>query len=232
MEQHEKTYANNNNGLRPGEYNLLFKLIVIGDCKVGKSDLVTVFAHDEFGVAASPTIGVEFALKTVDIDSKRCKLQIWDATGDARFKTIISSYFRGCDALLVAYDVTNRNSFDHVIQWISQARKLIDDSARNTLIVLIACKADLDPESKEQRVVSREEGEELAGRLGMSFFETSAKNRTGINEMFASVVGDVIAVHRANPPIRHSQVVCCCGHPPGYHEQLHRRAIESICCVQ
>lgn len=228
-EQHEQTYANNNNGLRPGEYNLLFKLIVIGDCKVGKSDLVTAFAHDEFGVAASPTIGVEFALKTVDVDSKRCKLQIWDATGDHRYRTIISSYFRGCDAILVAYDVTNRDSFNHVSQWISEARELINQGPRNSSVVLVACKTDID--SKEH-VVSKEEGEALANRFGISFFETSAKNRTGINEMFASVVGDVIAIHRANPRIRQSQTVCCCGHPLGYHEQIHRRVIESVCCVQ
>ena len=102
------------------DYDYLFKLVLIGDSGVGKSCLLLRFADDSFTDSYISTIGVDFRFRTVTIDKKTVKLQIWDTAGQERFRTITSAYYRGAHGIIMVYDVTSEESFEHVEEWLSK----------------------------------------------------------------------------------------------------------------
>ncbi|KAM7158904.1 ras-related protein Rab-2B isoform 2-T2 [Molossus nigricans] len=158
-------------------YAYLFKYIIIGDTGVGKSCLLLQFTDKRFQPVHDLTIGVEFGARMVNIDGKQIKLQIWDTAGQESFRSITRSYYRGAAGALLVYDITRRETFNHLTSWLEDARQ---HSSSNMVIMLIGNKSDLE----SRRDVKREEGEAFAREHGLVFMETSAKTACNVEEVF------------------------------------------------
>lgn len=160
------------------DYDYLFKLLVIGDSGVGKSSLVQRFADDTFVDTYISTIGVDFKIKTVMIQDKKVKLQIWDTAGQERFRSITSSYYRGSHGIIMVYDMTDYESFQHVASWKNEVEKYAMHTVR---LSLVGTKADL----KMKRMVTHEDIQDLSSRLDdVPHFEVSAKNNVCVGDIF------------------------------------------------
>jgi len=157
------------------EYDFLFKLLLIGDSGVGKSCLLLRFADDTYTESYISTIGVDFKIRTVELDGKTIKLQIWDTAGQERFRTITSSYYRGAHGIIVVYDVTDAESFNNVKQWLHEIDRYANENVNK---LLVGNKSDL----QNKRAVTFEQGKELADSLNIEFLETSAKNSTNVEK--------------------------------------------------
>ena len=131
-----------------------------------------------------PTIGVDFKIRTIDVDGKTVKLQIWDTAGQERFKTITSSYYKGAHGIIVTYDITERDSFAKVSEWMSEVDK---HAQENISRILVGNKKDLD----SQRQVPYEEGKELADHFNVRFLETSAKESVNVEEAFTVMTREI-----------------------------------------
>ncbi|MCL7023897.1 hypothetical protein MKW94_029737 [Papaver nudicaule] len=165
------------------EYDYLFKLLLIGDSSVGKSCLLLRFSDDSFVESHISTIGVDFKIKTMELEGKTVKLQIWDTAGQERFRTITSSYYRGAHGIIVVYDVTEKESFDNVKQWLSE----IDRYANDTVCkLLVGNKCDL----VEEKVVQTETAKAFADELGIPFIETSAKDSINVEQVFLTMAAE------------------------------------------
>jgi len=158
-------------------YAYLFKYIIIGDTGVGKSCLLLQFTDKRFRPVHDLTIGVEFGARMVNIDEKSIKLQIWDTAGQESFRSITRSYYRGAAGALLVYDITRRDTFNHLTRWLEEA---LQNGNKNMTIMLIGNKSDLE----HRRQVTAEEGEQFAKEHGLIFFETSAKTATNVEEAF------------------------------------------------
>nr|KAF6405538.1 RAB2A, member RAS oncogene family [Rousettus aegyptiacus] len=156
-------------------YAYLFKYIIIGDTGVGKSCLLLQFTDKRFQPVHDLTIGVEFGARMITIDGKQIKLQIWDTAGQESFRSITRSYYRGAAGALLVYDITRRDTFNHLTTWLEDARQ---HSNSNMVIMLIGNKSDLE----SRREVKKEEGEAFAREHGLIFMETSAKTASNVEE--------------------------------------------------
>jgi len=161
------------------DYDHLFKLLIIGDSGVGKSSLLLRFADNTFNGSYITTIGVDFKIRTVNIDGERVKLQIWDTAGQERFRTITSTYYRGTHGVIVVYDVTSGESFANVKRWLHEIEQNCDVVNR----VLVGNKND----EPERKVVLTEDAQRFADTMGIRLFETSAKDNINVEEMFLAV---------------------------------------------
>ena len=123
------------------------------------------------------SIGVDFKLKNIEIEGKKIKLQIWDTAGEERFRTITTSYYKGAHAILIVFDITEKDSFEHVKNWVADIDKF---AKQGVLRILVGNKCDLE----KQRIVSKEEANELAEKLGIKYIETSAKDTINIETLF------------------------------------------------
>lgn len=166
------------------EYDYLFKLLLIGDSGVGKSCLLLRFADDTYTDSYISTIGVDFKIRTIELDSKIVKLQIWDTAGQERFKTITSSYYRGAHGIIIVYDVTDRESFNNVRTWMQEIEKY---AMENVNKLLVGNKCDLT----SKKVVTYDEGKELADSYGIRFVETSAKSSHHVEMAFHVMAGEI-----------------------------------------
>lgn len=142
------------------------------------------YANDSFSPTFITTIGIDFKIKNIILDSKRIKLQIWDTAGQERFRTITTSYFRGAQGILLVYDVTDRTTFMSIRNWVAQIQMHADVNVNK---ILIGNKCDM----QDQRVVSYEEGENLAKEYSIHFFETSAKQDQNVEKAFITIATDV-----------------------------------------
>jgi len=174
------------------DYDYLFKLVLIGDSGVGKSCLLLRFADDNFTDSYISTIGVDFRFRTITIDKKVVKLQIWDTAGQERFRTITSAYYRGADGIIMVYDVTSQESFDHVEEWLSEVDRYANE---NTAKLLIGNKADLIDEKQ----VSDEAAQKFADKLGIAFLETSAKTAINVDAAFLTMAKELIKTRETQP---------------------------------
>ncbi|KAL0482870.1 Ras-related protein Sec [Acrasis kona] len=166
------------------DYDYVCKIVVVGDAGCGKSSMLMRYIDSEFHTDMLTTIGVDFKLKTMEVEGKIIKVQFWDTAGQERFKSIVSGYYRGADGVLVTYDVTN-NSFYNVPRWLNEIHQ---GSGRDTKIMLVATKCD----DVYNRVIDRQKGEELAARHNIPYIETSAKKNMNIDECFDGIVNNVI----------------------------------------
>ncbi|KAG5241906.1 SMALL MONOMERIC GTPASE-RELATED [Salix viminalis] len=164
------------------EFDYLFKLLMIGDSGVGKSSLLLSFTSDTFE-DLSPTIGVDFKVKFVNIGGKKLKLAIWDTAGQERFRTLTSSYYRGAQGIVMVYDVTRRDTFTNLSEiWAKE----IDLYSTNQDCIKLLVGNKVDKES--DRVVTKKEGMNFAREYGCLFLECSAKTRVNVQQCFEEVV--------------------------------------------
>ncbi|KAK9703702.1 Ras family [Popillia japonica] len=173
------------------EYDYLFKLLLIGDSGVGKSCLLLRFADDTYTESYISTIGVDFKIRTIDLDGKTIKLQIWDTAGQERFRTITSSYYRGAHGIIVVYDCTDQDTFNNVKQWLEEIDRYACDNVNK---LLVGNKSDLTT----KKVVDYTTAKEYADQLGIPFLETSAKSATNVEQAFMTMAAEI--KNRVGPP--------------------------------
>nr|GME17853.1 ras-related protein YPT3 [Ipomoea batatas] len=166
------------------EYDFLFKLVLIGDSGVGKSNLLSRFTKNEFNLESKSTIGVEFATKSLTIGGKVIKAQIWDTAGQERYRAITSAYYRGAVGALLVYDVTRHVTFENVTRWLKELR---DHTDPNIVVMLIGNKSDL----RHLVAVPTEEGKNFAEREALYFMETSALEATNVENAFTEVLTQI-----------------------------------------
>ncbi|KAG0269237.1 GTP-binding protein of the rab [Linnemannia exigua] len=160
------------------EYDYLFKLLLIGDSGVGKSCLLLRFADDTYTESYISTIGVDFKIRTIDLEGKTVKLQI------ERFRTITSSYYRGAHGIIVVYDVTDQDTFNNVKQWLAEIDRY---GAENVNKLLVGNKSDLI----NKKVVDYTGAKEFADQLAIPFLETSAKSATNVEQAFLTMAKQI-----------------------------------------
>jgi Ras-related protein Rab-18 len=173
-------------------YDHLLKLLLIGDAGVGKSSLLLRFCDDTFDDHIQSTIGVDFKVKHATIDDKKVKLTVWDTAGQERFRTLTSSYYRGAHAVLLVYDVTRRDTFDNLTEWLSEVSSYSPNKGTGVVKLLVGNKLDLLEDSTAAQAVSTEEANAWAQSNGMLFLQASAKNKTGVAQCFNEVVRRIL----------------------------------------
>ena len=159
------------------KYDFLFKILLVGNSSVGKSSLFLRFVDDIWNETFVPTIGVDFKIKTIEVEKKNVKLQIWDTAGEERFRTIISSYYKGAHGILLMFDVTDYDSFESLENWLIEIEK---NANKSVIKLLIGNKIDLE----ENRKVSYNQAKDFADSNGIQYIETSVKLNTNVNQAF------------------------------------------------
>ena len=165
-------------------YELLYKVIIIGDTAVGKSNILSRYVKDEFSSNSKSTVGVELGIKFLKIKNTKTKIQIWDTAGQERYRAITSSYFKGSNGCFIVYDITNEASFNNIENWYEQIQK---ETSKDIAILLVGNKCDLEDERK----VPIEKGKEKAQNLNCAFFETSALKKINIDKIFEELVNNI-----------------------------------------
>lgn len=168
------------------EYDYLYKNLLIGDSGVGKSCLLLRFADDTYTESYISTIGVDFKIRTIELDGKTIKLQIWDTAGQERFRTITSSYYRGAHGIIIVYDVTDQESFNNVKSWLQEIDRF---ASEHVCKLLVGNKNDMT----SKKVVSTETAKEFADSLGIKFLETSAKTAENVEAAFLAMAAEIKA---------------------------------------
>ncbi|KAJ3089300.1 Ras- protein Rab-11A [Quaeritorhiza haematococci] len=166
------------------EYDYLFKVVLIGDSGVGKSNLLSRFTRDEFSLESKSTIGVEFATRTIQVDGKTIKAQIWDTAGQERYRAITSAYYRGAFGALLVYDIAKHPTYANVNRWLKELR---DHADTNIVIMLVGNKSDL----RHLRAVPTEEAKQFAVENGLSFIETSALDSSNVELAFQKILTEI-----------------------------------------
>ncbi|XP_074574144.1 ras-related protein Rab11B-like [Curcuma longa] len=169
------------------EYDYLFKVVLIGDSGVGKSNLLSRFTRNEFSLESKSTIGVEFATRSIRVDDKVIKAQIWDTAGQERYRAITSAYYRGAVGALIVYDITRHVTFESLERWLKELR---DHTDSNIVIMLVGNKADL----RHLRAVSTEDAKDFAERERAFFMETSALESVNVEDAFTEVLTQIYNV--------------------------------------
>ncbi|RSL99658.1 Ras-related protein Rab-11B [Fusarium oligoseptatum] len=162
------------------EYDFLFKVVLIGDSGVGKSNLLSRFTRNEFNLDSKSTIGVEFATRSIQVDSKTIKAQIWDTAGQERYRAITSAYYRGAVGALLVYDISKHQTYENVTRWLKELR---DHADANIVIMLVGNKSDL----RHLRAVPTEEAKSFASENHLSFIETSALDASNVELAFQNI---------------------------------------------
>ncbi|CAI5464659.1 unnamed protein product [Closterium sp. Yama58-4] len=156
------------------------KILLIGDSAVGKTSLLFRFSEDQFQNVLTATIGVDFKVRNMEIDGEMVKLSIWDTAGQEKFRTLTEAYYRGAHGILLVYDITDKSSFDNVRGWINSIE---EHSTRGVRVVVVGNKADME----SRRVISKEQGQQLAHEFNVNFLETSAKADINVEEAFQCI---------------------------------------------
>jgi len=162
-----------------------YKIVFLGDVEVGKTSFISRFVLDSFSTTYSATVGIDFLSKSVQIDDQVVRLQIWDTAGQEKFRSLIPSYIRDASVAFVMYSVTDAATFLNVDSWVEKIRAEKEDA----LIILVANKIDC---SADDRVVSKEEGEDKAKELGLVYSETSAKSGKNVKKIFQLAAKSIV----------------------------------------
>ena len=162
-------------------YDFLFKLLLIGDSGVGKTSILFRFSDDAFNTSFISTVGIDFKIKTMELNGKIIKLQVWDTAGQEQFKTITTCFYRGAVGVMMVYDITDKKSFDDITNWV---RTIQEHANSNIEKIIIGNKCDME----DMRLVPKEYGEAVANKYASLFLETSAKANINIEEAFIQLV--------------------------------------------
>lgn len=171
--------------MESADYDILCKVVIVGDAGTGKSNITTRFTQDSFTDSYISTIGVDFSIKTLDIDGKVVKAQIWDLSGQDRFQIITTSYYRGSHGVMIVFDVTCRESFDRVNYYLKNVQYYADAGIQ---VMLVGNKTD----RTQERQVTSQEGKTLAAENGILYIETSAKTSTNVDRAFVDLITEII----------------------------------------
>eukprot|EP00551_Chaetoceros_affinis_P013677 CAMPEP_0203711978 /NCGR_PEP_ID=MMETSP0091-20130426/69795_1 /ASSEMBLY_ACC=CAM_ASM_001089 /TAXON_ID=426623 /ORGANISM="Chaetoceros affinis, Strain CCMP159" /LENGTH=338 /DNA_ID=CAMNT_0050589933 /DNA_START=213 /DNA_END=1231 /DNA_ORIENTATION=+ len=166
------------------EYDYLFKVVLIGDSGVGKSNLLSRFTRNEFNLESKSTIGVEFATKSIEAEGKTIKAQIWDTAGQERYRAITSAYYRGAVGALLVYDISKHSTFENVERWLKELR---DHAESNIVVMLVGNKSDL----RHLRAVETDEAMAFAEQHNLAFIETSALDASGVDTAFQRILTEI-----------------------------------------
>ncbi|GFE53354.1 GTP-binding protein ypt1 [Babesia ovis] len=175
------------------DYDHLFKLVLIGDSGVGKSCVLLRFADDTFTDSYITTIGVDFRFRTIEVEGRKVKLQIWDTAGQERFRTITSAYYRGADAIIVVYDITDKLSFENVSAWLQEVEKFAPDGIHK---LLIGNKSD----QAQARDVEPTEVQEFSDKHSIPHMEISAKTGSNVEDAFVSLARRLVIDRLGDQP--------------------------------
>lgn len=165
-------------------YNFVFKVVLIGESGVGKSNLLSRFTKNEFSHDSRTTIGVEFSTRTVQLDNYTIKAQIWDTAGLERYRAITSAYYRGAVGALLVYDITKQMSYESAERWL---KELYDHADPHIVVMLVGNKADME----SHRTVSQKDAALFAEKHCLKFMETSALDSTNVEAAFHEVLKDI-----------------------------------------
>ncbi|KAF9136654.1 hypothetical protein BGX30_010979 [Mortierella sp. GBA39] len=169
-------------------YDFLFKIVLIGDSGVGKSNLLSRFTRGDFNLESKSTIGVDFGARTVQVeDGKMIKAQIWDTAGQERYRAITSAYYRGAVGALLLYDITQHGTYESVSRWLSEVREHADP---NIIVMMVGNKSDL----RHLRSIHTEEAKGFAEENGLMFIETSALDATNVDVAFTNLLTEIYKV--------------------------------------
>ena len=172
-----------------GYYDLKFKIIVIGESRVGKTSLIKRYTKDQFGGVYLTTVGIDFQNKTIEIEDKKVKLQVWDTAGQERFRNVAKNYFQSSNGFLLVFDITDKESFQKLNDfWMDQLNMHAPKKAKS---VLVGNKSDL----AGQRQVSIEDAEEFAKDNNLKYYEVSAKEGTKVVELFFYLANEIYQSH-------------------------------------
>ena len=172
----------------PNGYDMIFKIVLIGDTSVGKTNILSKYLSNEFDPDSKATVGVEFGTKDFKIDNNIVKVQIWDTAGQERYRSITNAYYKGAKGSLLVYDITNPKSFENLDKWLSDLKT---NGEEKISIILIGNKSDLE----EDRKITTEQVKEKAEFYKLAFMETSALNGNNIEKAFNELITDVYKNH-------------------------------------
>ncbi|CAL1536584.1 unnamed protein product [Lymnaea stagnalis] len=176
---------------RLDESRFLFKVILVGNCSVGKSCMILRATDDFFNERSLPFVTYEFRTKTVDVSGVTAKIMLWDTHGEERFRILKPSYCRGADGVLLVFDITNRKSFTDLDAWLDKVRVYLSE---HTLALLVGNKLDM----ADSRVVSEVEARQFAESAGLRYIETSVKDSTNVKDMITSVAQELVERRKQN----------------------------------
>jgi small GTP-binding protein len=187
------------------EYDYLYKIVLVGDSGVGKTNLMTRFTRNEFNIDSKSTIGVEFATRCVEIDGKIIKAQIWDTAGQERYRAITSAYYRGAVGALLVYDITQAaTTFKNLERWLAELREQEPSESADThmVVLLVGNKSDLT----HLRTVSQEDAKKFAETNKLMFIETSALEdnsdvKSHVEEAFITVLRQIYEKSTEQQPL-------------------------------
>ena len=166
--------------------NYSFKVLIVGDAGVGKTQIVSRYEKDVFGEGYEPTVSVDYSYKLIKHKTKNIQLQVWDTAGQDSYRSIIKDYYKNSHLIAFVYDITSKDSFTGIPKWVDEVKKQTD---KNTKFLLVGNKYDL---AEERRTVTEEEAKQYAENNGMKFFEVSAKTGDGINDMFNYIISELL----------------------------------------
>ena len=165
-------------------YEMMFKVVLVGDSFVGKTNIMSKYLKNEFHEDSKATVGVEFGSRQFNIEGHVVKAQIWDTAGQERYKAITSAYYKGAKGAFIVYDITRKESFENVSKWAEQLKSTAD---KNLTIIIVGNKTDLE----DQRQVTSEEGQNKANSLESAFIETSAASGSNLDKAFEMMINEV-----------------------------------------
>ena len=165
-------------------YEMMFKVVLVGDSFVGKTNILSKYLKNEFHEDSKATVGVEFGSKEFNIEGHSIKAQIWDTAGQERYKAITSAYYKGAKGAFVVYDITRKSSYESIDKWVNDLKATAD---KKLTIVIIGNKCDLE----DQRQVTKELGQEKASKLEVAFLETSASSGENLEKAFEMMVNEI-----------------------------------------
>ena len=173
------------------DYDFLYKIVLIGESGVGKSNLLLRFTRNEFDAEKRSTIGVEFATRSIQHDNKVIRAQIWDTAGQERYRAITNAYYRGAVGALVVYDITKENTFKSIERWLSELK---DNADPKIVIMIIGNKADLSQTREVEETIAKE----FCQNQKLFFFETSALDGTNVENAFKSLLIEIYKQNASN----------------------------------